>query len=198
MENETKLLKSVVQNSITDREQLSDDQKLINAEISKDMIKFPLHNYLFFFLAYISTLFITLLRGSENTDSLININYCSKSYWLMYLAYIPIAVLFTLYAIRSVKREYAYRLSIGFPYDKYDIAFTASSYIKFPLIGFIVGILSGLLGIGGGLFLCPVLLMMGVNPITATCTSNFLMLFTSSSTSLQFFLHVNYSNLGND
>jgi hypothetical protein len=197
MENETKLLKTVAQNSQSDREQ-SDDQILINAEISKDMIKFPLHNYLFFFLAYISTLFITLLRGSENTDSLISINYCSKSYWLMYLAYIPVAFLFTLYAIRDIKRQYAYRLSIGFPYDKYDTAFIASSYIKFPLIGFIIGILSGLLGIGGGLFLCPVLLIMGVNPITATCTSNFLMLFTSSSTSLQFFLHVIYINLGYD
>jgi uncharacterized membrane protein YfcA len=154
------------------------------------MIKFPLHNYLFFFLSYATTLFITLLRGSENTDSLIDIEYCTESYWLMYFAYIPVALLFTLYAMRDIKREMAYRLSIGFPYDKNDALFTTSSYYTYPIIGFVVGLLSGLLGIGGGLFLCPILLILGVNPITATCTSNFLMLFTSSSTSLQFFLHV--------
>jgi hypothetical protein len=170
---------------------------LINVELAKDMIKFPLHNYLYFFLAYVSILLVTLLRGSENTDSFIDIDYCSNSYWWMYFVYIPIALLFTLYAIRDVKREYVYRISIGFPYDKNDISFNSSSYLKFPLIGLMVGILSGLLGIGGGLFLCPILLIMGINPITATCTSNFLMLFTSSSTSLQFILHVFIINPGN-
>ncbi len=179
-----------MQNTHSGDRELTNDQRLVNTELVKDMIKFPLHNYLYFFLAYVCLLLITLLRGSENTDSFIDIDYCSDSYWLMYVVYIPVAFLFTLYAIRDVKREYSYRISIGFPFDKNDISFNASSYFIFPLMGFIVGALSGLLGIGGGLFLCPTLLIMGVNPITATCTSNFLMLFTSSSTSLQFFLHV--------
>ncbi len=48
--------------------------------------------------------------------------------------------------------------------------------------------MSGLLGIGGGLIFGPLLLDMGLNPIVSTATSNFLVLFTSSSTTLQFML----------
>ena len=44
------------------------------------------------------------------------------------------------------------------------------------------------MGIGGGLVLGPMLLEMGINPIISTATSNFLVLFTSSSTSLQFII----------
>jgi uncharacterized membrane protein YfcA len=48
--------------------------------------------------------------------------------------------------------------------------------------------MAGLLGIGGGLIFGPLLLELGLNPIVSTATSNFLVLFTSSSTSLQFIL----------
>jgi len=54
------------------------------------------------------------------------------------------------------------------------------------------GILAGLLGIGGGLILGPLLLELGLHPIVSTATTNFLVLFTSSSTSIQFFLLVKY------
>jgi uncharacterized membrane protein YfcA len=48
--------------------------------------------------------------------------------------------------------------------------------------------MAGLLGIGGGLILGPLLLELGLHPIVSTATSNFLVLFTSSSTSIQFIL----------
>jgi uncharacterized membrane protein YfcA len=49
---------------------------------------------------------------------------------------------------------------------------------------------AGLLGIGGGTILGPLLLELGLHPIVSTSTSNFLVLFTSSSTSIQFILLV--------
>ena len=51
-----------------------------------------------------------------------------------------------------------------------------------------VGLLAGLLGIGGGLVIGPMLLDMGINPIISATTSNFLVLFTSSSTTVQFLI----------
>jgi uncharacterized membrane protein YfcA len=48
--------------------------------------------------------------------------------------------------------------------------------------------MAGLLGIGGGLILGPLLLELGLHPIVSTATSNFLVLFISSSTSIQFIL----------
>ena len=50
------------------------------------------------------------------------------------------------------------------------------------------GCLSAMLGIGGGLIISPLLLEIGLHPLIASSTSNFLVLFTSSSTSIQFSL----------
>lgn len=53
---------------------------------------------------------------------------------------------------------------------------------------YISGILSGLLGIGGGLIINPLLLEMGHSPLVASALSAFVVLFTSASTSTQFLI----------
>jgi uncharacterized membrane protein YfcA len=84
--------------------------------------------------------------------------------------------------------EYEYRLSIKYPYHSTDVKWTQEILIKYPIYSFFGGIMAGLLGIGGGLIFGPLLLELGLNPIVSTATSNFLVLFTSSSTSMQFIL----------
>lgn len=42
---------------------------------------------------------------------------------------------------------------------------TSKIFILYPLFGFIGGILAGLLGIGGGLIIGPMLLELGIHPI---------------------------------
>ena len=53
--------------------------------------------------------------------------------------------------------------------------------IVVPLIALVVGVVSGLLGLGGGELLAPVLLQLGMLPQVASATSGFMILFTSSS-----------------
>ena len=53
---------------------------------------------------------------------------------------------------------------------------------------YISGILSGTLGIGGGLVINPLLLQMGYQPSVASALSAFVVLFTSASTSTQFLI----------
>jgi len=54
--------------------------------------------------------------------------------------------------------------------------------------------MAGLLGIGGGLILGPLLLQLNIHPMVSTATSNFLVLFTASSTSIQFIILVCFIN----
>lgn len=112
-------------------------------------------------------------------------------YWLIYLAYLPFALLITYYVSNKILKEYTYRKAIGFEYSDQDIKWDSNNIrSKFPLYGFFSGVLAGLLGIGGGLILGPLLLELGLHPVVSTATTNFLVLFTSSSTSIQFILLV--------
>lgn len=104
--------------------------------------------------------------------------------------FFPFALIITLIASRKIKKEYLYRQSINYPYNETDIIWNNNIFFKFPLYSFISGVMAGLLGIGGGLILGPLLLELGLHPMVSTATSNFLVLFTSSSTSIQFILLV--------
>ena len=108
----------------------------------------------------------------------------------MYIIYFPIALFITQRVVRHIKEEYKYRISIGYPYNKHDVKWDNNIFIKYPLYSFISGVMAGLLGIGGGLIIGPLLLELGLHPIVSTATSNFMVLFTSSSTSIQFIIFV--------
>merc|ERR1719160_2413481 len=55
-------------------------------------------------------------------------------------------------------------------------------------MGVITGCLAGLVGIGGGLIFSPFFLVLGVEPHVAVATSSTCVIFTSSSTTLQYLL----------
>lgn len=52
--------------------------------------------------------------------------------------------------------------------------------IKISIVGLIAGTLAGLLGIGGGLVVSPILLGLGVRPEITTASSSFMILFSST------------------
>merc|ERR1719321_2096787 len=62
-----------------------------------------------------------------------------------------------------------------------DPYLTAKSVILFPLLAVLIGLVAGLLGLGGGEFMVPLLLEFGLMPRVASATSGFLILFTTSS-----------------
>ena len=60
--------------------------------------------------------------------------------------------------------EYSYRSSIGYPYHRKDVHWTPHLVIVYPIYALISGCMAGLLGIGGGLILGPLLLELGLHP----------------------------------
>lgn len=165
-----------------------DREKLKLIEENYDKKLFDIKKYGFFLFNYLLMLITSLIKGSSHFPSIINIENCSFVYWMIFFIYSMIVVLLTFLAIKSVIKSHRYREFIGYNFNKYDIFWTYSIAVKFALYGFMSGCLSAMLGIGGGLVISPLLLEIGLHPLIASSTSNFLVLFTSSSTSIQFIL----------
>ena len=67
-----------------------------------------------------------------------------------------------------------------------EIVWEGSQLVVLPAFCVVAGVAAGLLGIGGGMVTGPLLLALGVNPAVAVATSGFMVLFTSSCTTIQF------------
>ncbi|KAL8427337.1 hypothetical protein Efla_002300 [Eimeria flavescens] len=56
----------------------------------------------------------------------------------------------------------------------------------YPVLSLLAGVLAGAIGIGGGLVKGPLLLEIGLSPLAAVSTANFMIFFTSSANTLQY------------
>jgi uncharacterized membrane protein YfcA len=75
-----------------------------------------------------------------------------------------------------------------FQNDRLTRRHTTGTLLGYSGIGFIAGILAGLVGVGGGLIFAPAFLGMGLDSSITVATSTFCVLFTSSSTTSQYLL----------
>lgn len=159
----------------------NDLNQQILKEIQKDNTFFRIDKLIFVILPFIIMLIITLLYESFDL-----IEKCSVIYWIIYILYIIFTIGINYYSFLHIMHEYNYRISINFPYDEKDIIWNFNKCLKLGLIGLLSGFIAGTIGIGGGVVLGPILLSTGIYPVVSTVTTNFLVLLTSSSTSIQF------------
>lgn len=102
------------------------------------------------------------------------------------LIHVLISVCFAEFLLQIVKKENSVvgHVSQG----GYDWISNRRTLAKYYGIGFFAGMASGVLGIGGGLVKAPLLLSMGLNAVSASATSSYMILFTSWSNSLSYLL----------
>lgn len=93
---------------------------------------------------------------------------------------------------KNINTTYQDHLDNGDTQKEFDIGTpeTEKKIWKILLICFIAGIISGMLGVGGGIVMAPLMLELGVNPQTTTTSSNFILIINSSSSFVLFILAV--------
>lgn len=82
-------------------------------------------------------------------------------------------------------------LMIGFHFARameVERGWAKTKILQYQVMALITGTLAGLVGIGGGLIFSPFLLMTGVEPSVAVASSAACVIFTSSSTTIQYLL----------
>ena len=117
-----------------------------------------------------------------------NVSSCSIAWWSLTFAVFPFLFLITFVMAYREVRNFTHKRQLGWEPANGDIEWTFSRAISYPTIAGIAGLLGGLLGIGGGMIVSPLLLELGVLPRVAAATSALAVMVTSSSATLQFAL----------
>eukprot|EP00762_Andalucia_godoyi_P002447 ANDGO_02758.mRNA.1 hypothetical protein ENU1_147930 len=106
---------------------------------------------------------------------------CSPSYWLLTVLAIPVAVSATLFAIKNMATQMR-----KYGPTALHMHWTPKTFTASPILAFLGGILTSYIGVGGGIVLNPLLMELGEDPTVASATSAYTILWTASSTTLQF------------
>uniref|UniRef100_A0A6B2L2X6 Membrane transporter protein n=1 Tax=Arcella intermedia TaxID=1963864 RepID=A0A6B2L2X6_9EUKA len=118
--------------------------------------------------------------------SVIGIGPCSALYWSMFMLIFPILFLITFMTVRYLLLSEKLKKALDYKYLPGDIHWNKKNSGIISLLSFGAGILSSLLGIGGGMILSPLMLELNVLPAVTAATSVCMIFFTSSSASVQY------------
>ncbi|KAK3165661.1 hypothetical protein QOZ80_1AG0036110 [Eleusine coracana subsp. coracana] len=135
---------------------------------------------------------VHLLVGGKGAKGAVDIKPCGVLYWLITLAQIPVAVAFTACIVHQKRKPS--RTQNGLVIVDETQAVPVKSRLNalpayvFPVAALLTGVMSGLFGIGGGLLLNPVFYHIGVPPKTSSATVMFMVLFSSSMSTVQFII----------
>ncbi|KAF4140274.1 Sulfite exporter TauE/SafE [Phytophthora infestans] len=167
----------------------SDDDQMLErrkAIEQREMRVFPLKYVIPLVLSWLVVLIQSMLRGGHGAPSIIGITCNSADYWMLTLLPLLILVAITLWVGHQLRLQNRLKVLCNYPFAQGDVHWIKRRVLVFPALCSMAGVAAGLLGIGGGMVKGPIMLEMGILPPVQSATANFMILFTSSSTTLQF------------
>ncbi|CAM6093319.1 unnamed protein product [Calypogeia fissa] len=156
-------------------------------ESYKDCSSFPVDKVVALAFTWLAFFIIQVLRGSKENQSILGIQACGFGYWILTLSQIPLAFGITAWTMKRLRENHGSRLSSEFTQED-GFVLTPESCMLLAWMALLAGLLGGLLGVGGGMIINPLLLTVGMIPqVTAgTCAS--MVFFSSSMSVVQFWL----------
>jgi uncharacterized membrane protein YfcA len=127
-----------------------------------ESLRAPLHKWLVVIFTWSILLTATLLRGSKAHPSVIGILQCGMWWWLI-LLFSNLALLLVAYGYALYLRWYHYyKTKHLYVYHGGDIKYTTKKALFLPIPFLVVGVVSSMIGNGGGIILSPMFLQLGV------------------------------------
>ncbi|ETP03064.1 hypothetical protein F441_19950 [Phytophthora nicotianae CJ01A1] len=126
------------------------------------------------------------LRGGHGAPSAIGVTCNSSAYWAITLLPLTVLAGISLYIGYRLRLMNRFKVLSNYPFVDGDMHWVKRRVLMFPAVCTTAGVAAGLLGIGGGMVKGPIMLEAGVLPAVQSATASFMILFTASSTTLQF------------
>eukprot|EP00347_Sterkiella_histriomuscorum_P013136 403365874 len=141
------------------------------------------------FSCLVILLVVNLLRGSSKFKSIIGLQRCSTMDWAILMIFITFCSMLSAYSIFIAVREQKLKTKYSMGIASSDIQFNKPAIFKLVISAFIGGTVSGALGLGGGAIFNPILLSMGVPPKVASATGMYMIMFSTSGSSVIYVMY---------
>jgi len=114
-------------------------------------------------------------------DSIFGVANCGLVYWIVSVFAIFLLSGFSLFMLSRLTEESKVKLYCGYDFAEGDIVWTKSNGIKLALVTLLAGVIAGLIGIGGGMVVGPMLLELGFIPQVSSALTATNVLMSSST-----------------
>jgi len=163
-----------------------DDHKQRIQLLEEDARQYPREKLQALLILWIGLIIITFLKGGKGVDSLVGIT-CESPWFgvLIALQFLWTLGFAALYAYKLLKRK-KLKDAVRYPYQPHDVIWDSQKIRFYSSFTFMAGVVAGLIGIGGGMVLGPLMLIMGIHPRVSTATTATMIVLTSSSVAIMF------------
>eukprot|EP00934_Nitzschia_sp_Nitz4_P007570 Nitzschia sp. Nitz4//scaffold30_size153850//108286//109989//NITZ4_002788-RA/size153850-processed-gene-0.48-mRNA-1//-1//CDS//3329547294//7560//frame0 len=154
--------------------------------LERDSRQFPMDKLFGLLVLWIGLVLLTFLKGGKGVDSVIGIDCTSPWYGVLiaiqFAWTLGISALFGYRLMRQTQEKKA----CDYPWHPQDVQWDFEKVRFYAFFTFIAGIVAGLIGIGGGMVLGPLMLVMGIHPRVSSATTATMIVLTSSSVAVLF------------
>ncbi|KAG7367660.1 sulfite exporter TauE/SafE [Nitzschia inconspicua] len=167
---------------------LDDAEKIArrNGLLERDARQYPAEKLVVFFVLWVGMTLLTFLKGGKGVDSLIGITCEDPMYGVLIATQFVWALSFVAYFGRRLLKDTRLKQAVGYPFHPDDVLWDFRKIRFYGFFTFVAGVVAGLIGVGGGMVLGPLMLVMGIHPSVSTATTATMIVLTSSSVAVLF------------
>jgi len=144
--------------------------------------KTPYCNIGYLTFMWASLIIILILKGGKGINGAFK--YCSEGYWVCTAMAFVWLFGFAIWMGRRTVNKTILKSKVSFSFVEGDIVWNWIKFRKYSLLTFVAGVIAGLIGIGGGMILGPMMLQLGVLPQVSSATNATLILLTASAAAM--------------
>lgn len=152
--------------------------------LERDARQYPKEKLVCFGILWIGLTLLTFLKGGKGVESLVGIDCSSPWYGVLLAIQFVWTFGFAAAFAYKITKETAVKQAIAYPFHAQDVLWDFQKTRFYAFFTFGAGVIAGLIGIGGGMVLGPLMLVMGIYPRVSTATTATMIVLTSSSVAI--------------
>mmetsp|Transcript_95634 Transcript_95634/g.143269 ORF Transcript_95634/g.143269 Transcript_95634/m.143269 type:complete len:594 (+) Transcript_95634:205-1986(+) len=154
--------------------------------MEQDSRQYPADKLFALFVLWVGLVLLTFLKGGKGVESIIGITCASPWFGVLIAVQFAWTLGFSVVFALKLKKSTEEKIAIGYKFHPQDVIWDYSKTRFYAAFTFMAGIVAGLIGIGGGMVLGPLMLIMNVHPRVSSATTATMIVLTSSSVAVLF------------